>query len=81
MSYLAKLKAMDDSNGKLVQLREGKYLLAPGEESPLFKSVTQKNEALLLEHQGVDMHGAACWHVFVDGDVVVAWENDFINSR
>ncbi len=61
---------------KLVRLKPGRYLRV--NESPSeWLSIDSECSALLIENQGSGSKGSNCWHVLVDGSVLLAWDDNF----
>ena len=71
--------------GQLVQLKKGWYFRVKHEKEtkPWDKSihprafVSETEQGLILEHQGTKV-ATQCWHVLVNGAVVIAWDDDFV---
>ena len=69
-------------SGRLTWLQPGQYPIVES-KSPSNKilEIDEPKQALLLEWQGKrkDIAGD-CWYALVDGDVVIAWEDQLMNQ-
>jgi len=75
---------MSYNTGELIQLKEGWYFRVKHEkETRRWERsihprtfVANTEQGLILEHQGTKADNQ-CWHVLVNGAVIIAWDNDF----
>ena len=68
--------------GRLVWLQPGQYPIIKAESTTnKILEVNEPKQALLLEWQGKrkDIAGD-CWYALVEGDVVIAWEDQLMNQ-
>ena len=74
--------------GELTQLNEGWYFRVKHEREtkPWVKSIHPRafindaEQGLILEHQGTKASNQ-CWHVLVNGVVIIAWDDDFMGHH
>jgi hypothetical protein len=68
--------------GGLVFLKSGKYFkvspLPPDDKNKFFE-IEEQAQGILLEHQGI-LRDANCWHVLVDGTVILVWDDNIIQK-
>jgi hypothetical protein len=70
--------------GQLVRLKEGWYFCVKHDqesrsaERRIFPRayIDKGEQGLILEHQG-NKEDNQCWHILVDGKVLIAWDDNF----
>jgi len=73
---------IDEKDGRLVTLKPGRYFAAYHDAS--FKiQFDEPTTALLLECQGKKTWNSeeTCWHALVDGDVILVWDDNFMEGE
>ena len=69
------MKSIDNS-GRLVTLKPGTYPIIKGtNDTRHMYDLKEERNALLLEFQGARSKDMGCWYALIDGDVIVAWED------
>ena len=65
-----------EGSGKLRWLKPGQYPIVRSTD-PVNKvlELDEPKQALLLEWQGKREDIGACWYALVEGDIVIAWED------
>ena len=67
--------ANKEDGSRLVRLKPGRYLKVS--ESPSsYVTIDDECPALLIEEQG-KKSGNVCWHILVEGAVLLAWDDNF----
>ena len=60
----------------LVVLKEGKYPLVDS-DGIHFLEVPAGKKALLLERVGISPQKRQCWHILLEGSVILVWDDYF----